>query len=60
MSFFVSGVTCGEDSCCSNKLENEFVTYSQSMLEKYVKDSVAKVTSQLENRAKRFDGEYHS
>lgn len=56
MGIFVLGVTCGEDSCCSNKLENEFVTYSQSLLEKYVRDSVAKVSSQIENRAKRFDG----
>ncbi|XP_066258261.1 glypican-4 [Euwallacea similis] len=50
-----TGPICGEGSCCSESYETSLSIYSQSSLEKFVKESVLKVASIIETRAKKFD-----
>lgn len=49
-----TGQVCGE-SCCSQDLENEMFKYNQLLVDKYIKDSVAKISSIIDTRAKKFD-----
>ncbi|KAJ8916167.1 hypothetical protein NQ315_016306 [Exocentrus adspersus] len=57
--FFVTGQICGE-SCCSQNLENEMYKHNQLLVDKYVKDSIAKISSIIDTRAKKFDDVFRS
>ncbi|CAH1133609.1 unnamed protein product [Ceutorhynchus assimilis] len=51
-----NGLICGEGSCCSDTLEDKtLLLYSQSYVEKYMKDAVLKVSTLVETRARKFD-----
>lgn len=50
-----TGLICGEGSCCSKNQEDSFLRYSQSYIERYLKEAVFKVSSLIETRAKKFD-----
>lgn len=53
---FVSGAICGENSCCSSQFETSLVPESRNHTERFVKNSLSKLLSLFETRAKRFDG----
>lgn len=54
--FLVAGDVCGADSCCGPILENRLTSNSRVQLDKFLKDSLYRLSSILNTRAKRFDG----
>ncbi|XP_019767363.2 glypican-6 [Dendroctonus ponderosae] len=55
-----NGFICGEDSCCNDSLENDLKAQSHSDIEKYLKDTVVKVATLVETRARKFDEIFRS
>jgi hypothetical protein len=51
------GEICGENSCCSRKAEQEMVVESKRQIETFLRDSISKVSSLIDVRARKFDGE---
>ncbi|KAL3280613.1 hypothetical protein HHI36_003850 [Cryptolaemus montrouzieri] len=49
------GPICGPNSCCGKNLENDLKKLNHRHINHYVKDSINKVSSLIENRAKKFD-----
>ncbi|KAJ8951824.1 hypothetical protein NQ318_019798, partial [Aromia moschata] len=54
-AFFVSGDICGDSSCCSQDLEADMSKYNQLLVDKHVKESISKMSSIIDTRAKKFD-----
>jgi glypican 4 (K-glypican) len=49
------GEICGENSCCSRKAEQEMVVESKRQIETFLRDSISKVSSLIDVRARKFD-----
>ncbi|XP_057661218.1 glypican-6 [Diorhabda carinulata] len=51
------GDLCGE-SCCTKDVEREAYKFNQLFVDKYVKNSISKISSIIETRAKKFDDQF--
>lgn len=51
-----AGPICNSETCCSRELQENMQIVSQIQIEKFVKDSIIKVSSMIDSRARKFDG----
>lgn len=52
---FLPGSLCGSDSCCAPDLERSLIEISRQQLSRFATESISKVESLFEIRAKKFD-----
>ncbi|CAH1102437.1 unnamed protein product [Psylliodes chrysocephalus] len=51
------GDLCGQ-SCCTKDVEREAYKFNQLFVDKYIKNSISKISSIIETRARRFDDQF--
>ncbi|XP_050514744.1 glypican-6 isoform X1 [Diabrotica virgifera virgifera] len=52
-----TGDLCGQ-SCCTKEVERDAYKFNQLFVDKYIKNSVSKISSIIETRARKFDDQF--